>query len=397
MSDQKKRDGENMVITRQKYEQIEREHLAPYAMKSADSRGRQYSQEEHHYRSAFQRDRESIIYTTAFRRLKYKTQVFVYYEGDAYRTRLTHTLEVVQIARAIARALGANEDLTEAIALAHDLGHPPFGHAGEHTLQKLMQDHGGFEHNQQSLRVVELLEQRQSPPQFPGLNLTWEVREGIVKHETRYDRPNQAHSFEPQKMGTLEAQIVASADVVAYRNHDLDDGLRGGFITSEELDAAGIELWARARKEIDGDINDERIRRRLVSFLINLQVTNLLEETTRRLQAEDIRSVEDVRNHKGLLVTLSSEMAHQDLQLGNFLDERLYRHYRVERMYYKAERCIRDLFKIFLDTPSQLPPDVRTHITKDGAPRTICDYIAGMTDRFALSEHQKLFVLDERA
>lgn len=386
-----------MIRTRQEYERMEEEWLAPYAMKSVDSRGRKYLEEEHPYRSAFQRDRESIIHTTAFRRLKYKTQVFVYYEGDAYRTRLTHTLEVAQIARAIARALGVNEDLTEAIALAHDLGHPPFGHAGEHALQELMKGYGGFEHNRQSLRVVEMLEQRESSREFPGLNLTWEVREGIVKHKTRYDQPDPDHNFDPHKMATLEAQIVAFADVIAYRNHDLDDGLRGRFITPKELDTAGMELWAEARESINGDATDKWVRRRLISFLINLQVTDLIEETDHRLRAAGIKSVEDVRAHEESLVAFSPEMTQKDSRLGDFLDENLYHHYRVERMQHKAERCIRELFKAFLAAPSQLPPNVHKYIEKEDLPLAVCDYIAGMTDRFALSEHRKLFTLDERA
>jgi dGTPase len=366
-------------------------------MKSVDSRGRQHPEKEHPYRSAFQRDRESIIHTTAFRRLKYKTQVFVYYEGESYRTRLTHTMEVAQIARAIARALGLNEDLTEAIALAHDLGHPPFGHAGEYTLRELMKDYGGFEHNRQSLRVVEVLEQCESSRQFPGLNLTWEVREGIVKHETRYDSPSGVHNFEPTKMATLEAQVVAAADVIAYRNHDLDDGLRGGFIVPDQLEAEGIELWGEAQRAVRGDVTSKWIRRRFISFLINRQVTDLVKATSLRLEDEKIQVVEDVRNFGELLVTFSEEMAHWDLQLGEFLHKCLYHHYRVERMHRKAERCIRDLFEAFLDAPSQLPPHVRKYLAKGRIHRVICGYIAGMTDRSALSEHKKLFNLEERA
>lgn len=386
-----------MIRTRYDYEQLESLSLAPYAMKSFDSRGRQHPESEHPYRSAFQRDRESILHTSAFRRLKYKTQVFVYYEGDAYRTRLTHTLEVAQIARAVARVLGANEDLTEAIALAHDLGHAPFGHAGEYALQELMKEHGGFEHNQQSLRVVEVLEQRQSPRPYPGLNLTWEVREGILKHETRYDRPQTLHGFDPLRQATLEAQIVTAADVIAYRHHDLDDGLRGGFLDTHDLETAGVELWERARAAIWGEPSDERIRRRMISYLINLQVTDLVEETGRRLQKAHIQSVDEVREYPRALVQFSAPMSDQDEQLGDFLHERLYKHYRVERMFYKAQRCIRDLFEAFLDNPTLLLPHVAQAGVDDGPHRAICDYIAGMTDRSALLEHGRLFNFGERA
>ena len=302
-----------MLLTRERLEQIERETLAPYAMKSGDSRGRQYPEEEHPYRTAFQRDRESIIHTTAFRRLKYKTQVFVYYEGDYYRTRLSHTVETAQIARTIARALMANEDLVEAIALAHDLGHLPFGHAGEYALRDLMRDFGGFEHNMQGLRIVDELEERQAT--FKGLNLTWEVREGIVKHVTRYDKAD-ASGFEPEESPTVEAQIVTAADVIAYRNHDLDDGLRGGFITPEDLAGFKSSLWEDATKAIGSDrAKINWVRRRIISFLINQQVTDLIYETERRLGDLGIQSVVDVRDQNAPIVAFSPQMQSEDKEL----------------------------------------------------------------------------------
>lgn len=302
-----------MLLTREKLEQIERETLAPYAMKSGDSRGRQYPEEEHPCRTAFQRDRESIIHTTAFRRLKYKTQVFVYYEGDYYRTRLSHTVETAQIARTIARALMANEDLVEAIALAHDLGHPPFGHAGEDALHDLMKDFGGFEHNMQSLRIVDELEERQAT--FKGLNLTWEVREGIVKHVTRYDKAD-ASGFEPEKSPSVEAQIVTAADVIAYRNHDLDDGLRGGFITPEDLGRFKIGLWEDATRAIGSNrAKTNWVRRRIVSFLINQQATDLINATERRLRELRIQSVADVRDQNAPIVAFSPQMQSEDKEL----------------------------------------------------------------------------------
>ncbi len=259
-----------------------------------------------------------------------------------------------------------------------------------------MKDNGGFEHNWQAEREAEVLEERQSSRPFPGLNLTWEVREGILKHETRYDMPGYTHDFDPERLATLEAQIVAAADTIAYRNHDLDDGLRGGFITPNDLDSAGIEYWTRARTTFSGDDpTDGGVRRRIISFLINLQVTDLIEETNRRLQTAGINSVEDVRGHKEPLVGFSTEMAYQDSLFGDFLDKRLYHHYRVERMHYKAERCIRALFAAFLDAPNQLPADVHKHVEEDGDFRAICDYVAGMTDRFALSEHRELFAFYE--
>ncbi len=374
--------------SREVLEDLEERHLAPYAMKSGRSRGRVYPDKEPSYRTAFQRDRDRILHTTAFRRLEYKTQVFVYYEGDYYRTRLTHTLEVCQIGRTIARALGLNEDLVEAISLAHDLGHPAFGHAGEETLAELMTASGGFNHNTQSLRIVEVLEERY--PDFPGLNLTWEVREGIIKHETIYDR-SDASGYDPDLRPPLEAQIVNVADEAAYTAHDLDDGLRSGLLQPEDLQ--GLALWEGVLRSLDlaGQPFDAMARYRAVRRLIGLAVGDLVHATAQRLEEAGVGSVKDVRNHPDLLVGHSPEMAAQNRELKGFLYENLYRHWRVMRMQTKAAWFIRQLFQAYTSQPGILPPVVRERIEQDGLQRAVCDYIAGMTDRFALQEYRRLF------
>ena len=383
-----------MFVTREQYEEREARSLAPYGFKSRDSRGREVPEEEHPYRTAFQRDRDRILHTTAFRRLEYKTQVFVTYEGDYYRTRLTHTLEVAQIGRTMARTLGANEDLVEAICLAHDLGHPPFGHSGEVALNRLMADHGGFDHNRQSLRIVEFLEHRF--PEFRGLNLTWEVREGIVKHETEYDVADAA-GFEPEKRGTLEAQLANPADEIAYNAHDLDDGLRSGLIEPWELE--GIAWWRRLRESIgwDGNHFTELIRHRLIRRLIGLMVTDLLEETARRLEEAAPSSPEDVRGLPENIVAFSPEVQEMNRELKSFLFKRLYRHPRVIRMQKKAERVVNELFEAYVSEPAQLPREVQARAEAgEELHRVVCDYIAGMTDRFALQEYAKMFDPHER-
>ncbi|MCS7286400.1 MAG: deoxyguanosinetriphosphate triphosphohydrolase [Anaerolineae bacterium] len=379
---------------REQLEEIELLTLAPYAVKSRESRGREYPEKEHPYRTAFQRDRDRIIHTTAFRRLEYKTQVFVYYEGDYYRTRLTHTLEVAQLGRTIARALGANEDLVEAIALAHDLGHTPFGHSGEEALHELMANYGGFDHNRQSLRIVTLLERRY--PDFPGLNLTWEVREGLAKHTTEYDR-GTGEGYEPHKLPSLEAQIVNIADEIAYSSHDLDDGLRAGILNPSSL--LDISIGRELVKELRINVNafDDLARHRLIRKLIDWSVSDTLEETTRRLERASPRSAEEVRKCGQSLVSFSEEMTSLYRELKTYLMENFYRHYRVVRMMTKAKRLIADLFHAYMSEPRQLPEGVRARLAEEELPRIICDYIAGMTDRFALQEHRKLFDPFERA
>lgn len=380
-----------MYFTRQRLEEIEDLSLAPYGMRSKDSRGRRYPEDEPEYRTAFQRDRERILHTTAFRRLEYKTQVFITHEGDYYRTRLTHTLEVSQIGRAIARSLGANEDLIEAICLAHDLGHPPFGHSGEVILNRLMKDYGGFDHNKQSLRIVTQLEQRY--PDFPGLNLTWEVREGIVKHETEYDI-SDASEYNPDLRGNLEAQIANVADELAYTTHDLDDGLRSAMITPDMLE--GMPIWEILLESIgwkEKELTD-LARHRLIRRMIGIYVTDLVTATDQRLRESGVKSVEDLQRLDYNVIGLSQDMQRRNRELKDFLYNNLYRHYRVVRMAVKAEQIIRDLFNAYMNEPAILPAHAQVLFDQRGLERTICDYIAGMTDRFAIEEHQKIFLPD---
>ena len=380
-----------MKYTRQYLEELEDRTLAPYAQRSRDSRGRAYPDHEPAYRTAFQRDRDRILHTTAFRRLEYKTQVFVISEGDYYRTRLTHTLEVAQIGRTLARALGVNEDLTEAVCLAHDLGHPAFGHSGEQTLNALMADFGGFDHNRQSLRIVERLEERY--PRWPGLNLTWEVREGMVKHETAYD-VSDASGYEPDWACTLEGQIANTADEMAYIAHDLDDGLRSGLIGP--ADVAEVPLWRVLTAELDiGDctVLEQLDRNRLIRHLIGLGVSDAVYTTAARLAAEGIDSLAKLRARGTPIIGFSAEMGTQLGELRDFLYRRLYRHWRVVRMAAKAERVLRALFEAYIAEPAQLPDSVQRRIAAAEEPlqRIVCDYIAGMTDRFALEEYARLF------
>ncbi len=377
-----------MIYDRARLEALEDQSLAPYGLRSKNSRGRLHPEDEPDYRTLFQRDRDRILHTTAFRRLEYKTQVFINYEGDYYRTRLTHTLEVTQIGRTVARALGANEDLTESICMAHDLGHPAFGHSGETILARLMRDFGGFDHNKQSFRIVTQLENRY--PDFPGLNLTWEVLEGIVKHETEYDIAD-ASDFNPELRGHLEAQITNAADELAYTAHDLDDGLRSGMIQESQLE--GMPLWEVVLKSVGlhGPLADDLSRHRLIRRLISLEVNDLVQATDLRIRDSGVRSVTDLQKLPYNVVGHSEEMHHRNRQLKDFLYANLYRHYRVVRMAVKAERIITDLFNAYRSEPTILPRHVQATIEERGLERTICDYIAGMTDRFAVEEFEKLF------
>lgn len=351
--------------------------------------GREYPQEEHPYRSRFQRDRDRIVHSKAFRRLEYKTQVFVNHEGDHYRTRLTHSLEVAQISRGIARMLRLNEDLAEAVCLAHDLGHPPFGHSGQDVMNELMKDRGGFEHNRQSLRIVTVLEDRY--PQFPGLNLSFEVLEGISKHFTDYDLPD-GRGFHREGQASLEAQIANLSDEIAYNNHDLDDGLRSGMISLEQLQK--VEIWQELYEKVDAELPQIRLKVKVhetVRRLINRLVTDLVEQTMRNIEAGAVHSLEDVRKAPHSLVGFSEELRPKNAELKKFLFKNLYRHYRVERMADKAERILRDLFRAYTNNPKILPPWIFERAGREDPLRAICDYIAGMTDRFALEEHRKLF------
>lgn len=380
--------------TRQELERIEALSLAPYACLSANTRGRAFLDPETPYRTAFQRDRERILHTTAWRRLQGKTQVFVVTEGDYYRTRITHTLEVAQIGRTIARALGVNEDLVEGICLAHDLGHPPFGHSGEMTLNELMASEGGFNHNQHSFRVVTELESRY--PEFPGLNLTYEMREGIVKHETDYDVVAE-HDYETGLRGSVESQIACYADELAYNAHDTDDGLRAGLLVWDEVAA---QAWPRRAAEAAGIAPgtpfEEMVRHRVIRKLIATMVTDLVDQSTRNLTESRVRSVDDVRRQPQNVIAFSEEGKQMNAQLKSFLYKKMYRHPRVLRMHSKAGRVLRDLFAAFMDEPEMMPLSAQQKYKGLPRPRAVCYYIAGMTDRFALDEHARLFDPRER-
>jgi dGTPase len=384
-----------MIVVRSVQEQREREYLAPYALLSENSRGRVHPEEECMYRTAFQRDRDRIIHSKAFRRLEYKTQVFAYYEGDHYRTRLTHTLEVAQIARSVAQYLGANEDLTHAVALAHDLGHTPFGHAGEQSLHALMADKGGFEHNTQSLKVVDVLEARY--PDFPGLNLTHETRSGIIRHSTVYDHAPEeslrAFLLEPQP--SLEAQIVNLADEIAYNCHDIEDGLRSGYF--DERDLSELDLWNEVNRIIKDrypDLDRDTFLYQCIRLLIDAFIRDLVKATEEELETGKFQSPQQIVNMIDPVAAFSPTMQKWKAQLNEFLYERFYTHHKIMRMQFKANRLLTDLFEEYVKRPSQLPPGVQKRIVADVEPpeRIVCDYIAGMTDRFALDEHRKLFL-----
>ncbi|GFO69310.1 deoxyguanosinetriphosphate triphosphohydrolase-like protein [Geomonas limicola] len=377
-------------------EMMERNDLAGYAARSDSSRGRKYQEEFRDNRPAFERDRDRIIHCAAFRRLEYKTQVFVNHEGDYYRTRLTHSLEVAQIGKGIARRLGLNEELTETLALAHDLGHTPFGHTGEEVLNRLMEGFGGFEHNLQSLRVVDELEERY--PNFNGLNLSWEVREGIAKHSTPYDLPTTAFAeFLPGVVPSIEAQLINLADEIAYNNHDIDDGLKSGYINLAQL--RSVELWEEVHEGIlrkYPGIDPDRAVCQTVSALIGVLITDLVVTTAANLESLNIETQEDLRRVNLPVVAFSPEMARRNAQLKRFLFQNLYRHYKVERMRVKAERYLAELFDVYVKHPTLLPLKHQMKMEREGRERVICDYIAGMTDRFALDEFKKLFEPYER-
>lgn len=381
--------------TREDYERIEEMVLAPWAAHSGKSQGREIPEDEHAYRTAFQKDRDRIIHTTAFRRLEYKTQVFVNFEGDYYRTRLTHTIEAAQIGRTIARALRLNEDLTEAITLAHDVGHTPFGHAGEQILDKLMEEYGGFDHNKQTLRIVTELEQRF--PDFPGLNLTYEVREGIVKHESEYDLADPDNEgYSPHLKPTLEAMVVNFCDAIAYTTHDLDDGLRSGVLSPDQLRDANISLFNEAMAQVGVEHWDEMVRHRLIRKLINLLVSDLIRTSSEAIDQAGVSCLEDVRQCDQNLVRMSEEMVAREKELKRFLYRNMYRQYRVVRMSTKAQRVLEEVWREYVARPDQLPPTTQSRIPELGLERVVTDYIAGMTDRYALQEWDRLFSPWER-
>ena len=380
--------------TREDIERLEEEILAPYAMKSHNSLGRQYSEEQHDIRTCYQRDRDRIVHCEAFRKLEYKTQVFVIFEADYYRTRLTHTIEVAQIARTIGRSLRLNEDLIEAIALAHDLGHPPFGHAGEFALDEIMKSAQapGFNHNIRSYEIVTKFEKRY--PEFDGLNLTQEVLIGILKHRTVYDNAGELKEFKNQGT-TLEAQVVDVADSLAYLSHDIDDGLTSGCIVEENLMESS--LWKKAYNRIDVNLvigKKDMLKYQLVKFLIDMQIKDLLKFSDQALESVKFRSSQDVKKYAKSVIGFSPTMNKERNSLQQLLNEKLYHHFRVERMTQKAKRIIHDLFSVYESNPNQLPYSVYQRgvsYNRETKYQIICNHIASMTDRFALDEHKRLF------
>ncbi len=374
--------------------------LAPYAVTETNTRGRRVHESKPQHRSEFQRDRDRIIHSAAFRRLEYKTQVFVNHEGDLYRTRLTHSIEVAQIARSIARALSLNEDLTEAIALAHDLGHTPFGHAGQEALNACMEDYGGFEHNLQSLRVVDELEERYA--EFPGLNLSFETREGILKHCSTKNAKllgEIGKRFISNHSPSLEAQVCNLADEIAYNSHDVDDGLRAGFLSLEQLRENPLfRMQHDAVLSAYPELSPRRMIHESIRRLINAQVSDLIDTTQTVLATHPPKNLDAVRQRKNSLVQFSAPMHELNLELKRFLRNHLYRHYRVVRMTTKADRVVRELFGAFFERPGLLPTETahkaQAYMNSQdaiGCARTVADYIAGMTDRYALKEHQRLY------
>lgn len=376
-------------MLREELERRESETLAPYAIKSGESRGRRYPEPKHPYRTEFQRDRDRIVHSTAFRRLEYKTQVFVNHEGDHYRTRLTHSLEVAIIARSITRALRLNEDLTEAISLAHDLGHTPFGHSGEETLNELLKDNGGFEHNRQCIRVVDVIEKRYHD--FPGLNLTYELREGIMKHHSLYDNPEIHSDLIDDRGSSLECQVVNLADEITYSCHDVDDGLASGIIREDQLE--DVSIWKRLMDRVRKDYPDagNKMRRHImVRTLINEMVTDLLDQSLSNIADSSPQNADDVRNNPKPLLEFSASMEMESKKLNQFLHHNMYRHSKMMRMAEKAKRIIAAIFDTYMNNPHALPPHVEALLDKEPAYQVVADYIAGMTDRFAAAEYAKL-------
>ncbi len=374
--------------------------LAPYAATAENSRGRRHREAAPNYRTEYQRDRDRIVHSAAFRRLEYKTQVFVNHEGDMFRTRLTHSVEVAQIARSICRILNLNEDLVEAIALAHDLGHTPFGHAGQDALNRCMKEYGGFEHNLQSLRVVDELEERYA--EFSGLNLTYESREGILKHCSPYrakELGELGERFIKQQQPSLEAQLANVADEIAYNNHDMDDGMRSGLITLEQL--CEMSLFGEQYEFVIGhykNLSERRTIHEVVRRMINAQVTDLIDTSLANIKKAAPTSLDDIRQQKQPLIGFSDEMYAYNRELKRFLRKDLYQHYRVRRMSTKADRIIKSLFDIFIEDQRLLPPDYDGKVSlmearegKPGRARVVADYIAGMTDRYAIGEFERLF------
>jgi dGTPase len=382
-----------LMRTRKEYEEFEDACLSPYAQKSRESRGRVHPEQEHDLRTAYQRDRDRIVHCRAFRRLEYKTQVFLNHEGDHYRTRLTHTMEVASIGRTVARILRLNEDLTEAIALVHDVGHPPFGHTGESALNELMAQHGGFEHNVQSLRVVDLLERKY--PDFDGLNLTWEVREGIVKHRD-LGSLSELNVDGLARFPSLEAQIIDYADQIAYNTHDIDDGLASNLLSDGHL--AQTELWRRVNlefREAYPTVNSEVRIFYSVRNLINFLVSDLVTHSSRLINEHQIRSADEARNSAVPLIRFSPDVADAMDELRDFLYTNLYQHPVVEERNAISRKIVEKLFHLYVAEPSLFRELSRLRRPEAAVQRIVCDHIAGMTDRYALEKYNELFNLVE--
>ena len=385
-----------MPRTRQELEQLERQNLAPYAQFSGDTRGRERKETAPEWRTEYQRDRDRVIHSRAFRRLEYKTQVFLNGTGDHLRTRLTHTMEVAALSRNITRALRLNEDLAETIALAHDLGHSPFGHKGETALNRLMKNDGGFEHNRQSLRIVEDLEQKY--PLFSGLNLTWEVREGLVKHFTPHDHPSKRKGFDARS-SSLEAQVANLADEVTYYSHDLDDGLDSGLLSEKQLNRE-VRIWRQAARTVEdeyGQLPDECRRYFIIRCITDLQVKDVVTTTERLIGAAGVASSDDVRLQPKSLVQYSPERRKLNLELRAFLYKNLYYNPVVHEPNLRAVRMLEELFQFYSKHPKEIGEQARKRARKAGRPRAICDYLAGMTDRYVMLEHQRLFGHEQTA
>ncbi|HVU08520.1 MAG TPA: deoxyguanosinetriphosphate triphosphohydrolase [Verrucomicrobiae bacterium] len=379
-----------MPRTRLELEQIERQILAPYAQFSGDTRGREFLEPPPEWRTQYQRDRDRVIHSRAFRRLEYKTQVFLNGSGDHLRTRLTHTIEVAAISRNIASALKLNTDLAETIALAHDLGHSPFGHKGETVLARLMKGHGGFEHNTHSLRIVEQLEQKY--PNFSGLNLSWEVREGLAKHHTAYDHPGQRKGFDA-KNSSLEAQIANLADEITYYSHDLDDGLDSELLSEKKL-TANVRVFAQAARLVKkefGNLADESRRYFIIRTIIDMQIRDVVETSEKLIRAAKVNSADDVRRFPKALIQYSAERRELNLELRDYLYKNLYYNPVVHQPNLRAVKMLEELFNYFLKHPKEIGESAQKRVKKTGLHRAVCDYLAGMTDRYVMLEYQRIF------
>lgn len=375
-----------MIRTRAELETLERERLAPYAQKTGDSAGREHPEPRHPHRLEYERDRARVVHSQAFRRLEYKTQVFLNGTGDHFRTRLTHTMEVASISRTIARGLGLNEDLAEAIALAHDLGHPPFGHSGEKTLDRLMKEHGGFDHNEQSLRIVETIEHKY--PRFAGLNLTWEVREGLQKHASEFSRGDGETFRSP----CLEGQIANLADEITYYSHDLDDGLDAGLIAMEQF--AGLDAWAESEAQVRHHfpkLKGQELASYVIRCLIDRQVQDVITASAGAIAKSGVANADDVRRQPRPLIRYSEGLRRANAKLRKFLYANLYYHPNVAGVNQRACELLARVFEAYLDDPRQLGRTTAKRLKRDGTHRTVCDFVAGMTDRYLIQEHERLF------